>query len=336
MPSTRAAHTQAETPNTRAPRNWPCTAHRKKEPPRRMSTFVTVVAPAGSSPGQQVPIVTTAGQHYFVVIPSGVQPGQSFQAPLPPPTATVVTGTPVANNHVHVDMRPKYTVEVEESSMGSNRAASCTLVFFGIAVAVASMFLLSSISYYFDTVAVPCTRCSAFGGCWLSTCYYTNHWIKTQPISVDALPYRNATGDSNEANGDGSPDNYALIVACVCGTIGGMMAACFSGPAVIRRAAGGKSFINVGLALSFLLLVASIVCLSIQMIANKDQWVYNAFCGVEGSKCSEPYQHITGSLASHWANDQYYSFYGRLVYFVYSITIVLAFFELIAFIARKA
>jgi len=296
-----------------------------------MSTFVTVTAPPGSMPGQQVPVITTTGRQYLVTIPKGVQSGQAFQAPLP--DEPVVSGIPVSNNNVHVvTRRANYAIDVEESSrLGNNRAMSCALVCFGFAVAIASLTLLTSISYFFDTFVVPCTKCTAFS-CWISTCYYTNHWVRTQPISVDALPYRNATGLSIEPNGDGSPDNYALIVACVCGTIGGMLTACFTGPGAMRRDIGGRSVINAGLILSFLLLVASIVCLSVQMIANKDQWVYNAFCGYEDSRCTEPYQHITGSLASYWANDHYYSYYGQLVYLVFSLTIVLGFFEMCALI----
>lgn len=292
----------------------------------------TVTAPMGSQPGQSIPIMTPDGQMLQCTIPAGAAPGQSFQVPIP----TVSTGTPVATKNVRVDIRPKYgATDAAASAEYRDRASSCCLTFFGLIVAVLSMFLLSTISYYFNTIIMPCTKCSYYPirHCWAGTCRYTNDWVGTTPISVDALPYNNASHDSTEPNGDGLPDNWSLIVACVCGSIGGLIAACCIAPGTVDRGSAPAGLLSGGLLLSFALLVASIICLSVQTIANRDQWVYNAFCG-EAKGCDEQYQYITDqSLASYWSNDYYYYWFGQTVYWTYSLQIILAFFEMI-FIAK--
>lgn len=301
-----------------------------------MPQIVTVTAPKDSAPGMKLLVATPDGEQFQCTIPEGVSPGQSFQVPInSPAAATDSSGASNAESQVEANARRASSAKQLRQINSSSRTFSCLLSIFGFCVALLSFLLVNNVSRYYDVFVGPCKRCDA-GGCWVSTCRYINDWVKTQPITVDALPYRNASGNTTEENGDGYPDNWSLIVACVCGTTGGLLAMCYNSPVVryVGRRGGRMAPLLIGcVVLSFLLLVASIVCLSVQMIANKHQWVFNAFCGNEGAVCSDQYAQITGSLAQYWVNDPNYEWYGQLVYIVFALTIILAFFELLFLIA---
>jgi len=149
-------------------------------------------------------------------------------------------------------------------------------------------------------------------------------------MTADALPYNNASGHGTDANGNGSVDYYSLPVAVSCGAVGALMAICCVAPTAVRRG-GPAAVLGCGNLLALALHVAAIVCLGLDLIADKDQWVYNPFCGNnQGSRCSTPnYVHISTSVAKYWSDDYYMSWYGDLLYATFSLMIILAFLELL-------
>mmetsp|Transcript_7191 Transcript_7191/g.18770 ORF Transcript_7191/g.18770 Transcript_7191/m.18770 type:complete len:321 (-) Transcript_7191:464-1426(-) len=285
--------------------------------------MVNVTAPPGSVPGQRATIRLDDGTQFIATIPEGVKAGQQFPVYVAQGTPATSTRAPAA---VKVDIPRRYIYQGEGPREA--QAVSCGLILFAVLTLILSLFLLTSITHYFSYLVYYCQRCN-LAYCYTDQCIATSSWISTSPISVDALPFRNATGDSHEPNGDGHADNWSLIVAVFCNVMGCMIFICSSTTVSMRRG-GPASVLASGTTVAMLLHIATIVCMSIQLISNMDGYVYNAFCGTqEGSRCTENYVEISGqSLASYWYNDYYYNSFGTLVYWVFYTTCILVFFEL--------
>lgn len=109
---------------------------------------------------------------------------------------------------------------------------------------------------------------------------------------------------------------------CSCGIVGSLFIICSALTPGLRRG-GRATSISCGVVTAFLILLAGIICVSVQMFDQKDQWVYNAFI-------PQQFEYIQGqSLIYYLANNPYYSYYGGLVWWQFIFTIMLAFYALI-------
>ena len=256
-----------------------------------------MVAPAGSVPGQQIPISTPDGTQFQCTIPAGVQPGETFQVP-------VSTGAPLNESSQLKKARiPKYggLEHVQGEGPVEGQAISCALICFGVVTLILCLVLAMNVSAYFPLPFVTsCWSCGPFGGnCFWTFCQRVA-WITTNPISVDALPYRG--NDTGVPPGDGQPDNWSLIVALSTGVTGCLLIVCCVAPSALRRG-GPLKAVACGAWAAFLLHIAAVISMTIQLIWSRNQWVYNAFITNTGTN----YVYIFDrSIASYWAGDSYY------------------------------
>jgi len=287
-----------------------------------MQTEITVTVPPGAIPGQMATVVLADGTQMVAKIPPDLKAGQQFNV-------FVASGTPVPTTNapepVSTSVPRRYKYHGNGPREGA--AASCCIIFLGFVVLLLSILLLSTITEYFNMFCRSCQACYYSGYCYPTTCCQDGA-VSTQPISVDALPH-NADGHS----GDGVPDNWSLIVACTSGVIGSLISMCSVMPPTLARG-GAASMIAGGSFIGMLCHVAVVVCLGVQMISSRDQWVYNAFCGNISSghatHCTETYHYaIDTSLASYWYHDASYFWFGVLVYWLFSLSCVVVFFELV-------
>lgn len=303
---------------------------------------VTVIAPPGSQPGQKLPIQLPDGAMFTAIIPNGVKPGEEFQVPIttgtPINSATPLAGHEPVNYATNGGQPRRYKYYGLEHIQGDGpvegQGLSCCMVFFGVAVFVMSLCLAMNVTYYFSSICYLCQRCCW----WTTTCCVATSWITYTPLTADNLPFNNITGQSDEPNGNGQNDWWSLSVAVGCGVAGSLICICCVAPAAVRRG-GPAPMIGCGNMIAFLCHVAMIVAMAVQLIsAKEEQWVFNPFCstgknanGQWSSRChTDNFVKLENtSVAAYWASDYYMGWYGNLVYFTFSLAIILAFLEFI-------
>lgn len=282
---------------------------------------ISVTVPDGAVPGSVIPIQLHDGSTTNVQVPAGVGPGQQFQVAIAAAAPTSTTQVPiqvVSGERVNVHPVRRAVGEGPKHAQGN----ACCFIFFAVVTLILSLWLLTSVWNYFGTPFRYAYYCYCGFGYWGYCCYTTiGNTMSTQPISQDMLPFSNDT-ITEQTQGDGIPDYWSLVVMCCCGTVGSLFIICSALTPSLRRG-GRATSISCGIVTAFLILLAGIICVSVQMFDQKDQWVYNAFI-------PQQFEYIQGqSLISYLTNNRYYSYYGGLVWWQFIFTIILTFYALI-------
>jgi hypothetical protein len=210
-----------------------------------------------------------------------------------------------------------YIDNIEGDGPMEGQCLSCCMMFWAVLVFIFSLCMTMNVTYWYG-----------------SFCYYNymfwpyqrqcfaDNYMTTSPCTVDALPY--GGNSSGAVNGNGTPDNWSLLVAAVCGSVGSIFVCVCMAPASVRRggpafAAGASSIIGLALHL------ATIGCL-----------IYNLFIPYTGYQFNPFYEDAyvwkeNTSVAYYWVMNHYYNWFGSMVYMELTFVCILCFFELLLF-----